>query len=382
MSGTDPERRRVAYVYMTLPVGGAEYHLVHILSFLDRARFDPAVVCLGPPGALGDRLAASGEAVTAFGMPTKRAWFPGRLARVAAFLRRGRFDIVHTHMSHANTYGRLAAVWAGVPHRVATVHTVEAGPRRKHRLLNRWLDRRTDATVAVTEEARQALIAGARLPPDRVVTIRNGVDIDRLRAGPGRAEVRAALGLTETPPVVCCVARLDPAKRHGDLLRAFEAARRDVPGAHLLLAGGGKAEADIRAAVDALGLAAAVSVLGERSDVPELLRASDVFALASEREGMPLAVAEAMACGCAVVATGVGGVPAMVGADAGITVPPGDVPALAAALRACLSDPALRRRLGAAGRAHAEAEFSARTMVRRLEALYDRIAPRRAIGAV
>jgi glycosyltransferase involved in cell wall biosynthesis len=363
---------KVAYVYTWLPVGGAEHHLVNLLAGLDKNRFAPTVVCLGEPGAIGDRLRGEGVPFQSFGLPRKRLWMPWGLRRVAAYFREQRFDIVHTHMYHANTYGRVAAWWAGVPHIVATIHTNTVCPSRKQRIVNRWLDRITDRTIVVSEDIARTLTAQGDIAPARMVVIHNGVDIERYASGSPADATRMRLGIASDARVVCCVGRLEKEKRHNDLLAAFRIVKERVPLAHLLLVGGGRMESAIGDAIELAGLRASVTMTGVRGDVPDLLRASDVFALASEREGLPLALVEAMAAGLPVVVSRVGGMPEAIGGEAGLLFEPGDVDGLAQRLTACLTDANLRQRLGAAARQRAGKSFSTETMVRSLEAVYER----------
>lgn len=363
----------VAYVYVTLATGGAERHLATLLAHLDRERYAPHVLCLSEVGAIGEQIRATGVPLRDFALPRKRLWLPGGLLRVARYLRRNGIRIAHTHMYHANTYGRLAALLAGVPHVVATVHTTGGHPRRKQRLMNRLLDRHTDRIVVVSEAARQALLAEGATDAAKTVVIRNGVDLARFRGGAPRTSVREALGVPPGATVVTAVARLEPEKRHHDLLRAFRDVAADARHVHLLIAGDGSLREVIAQQVRDLGLQDCVSLLGERRDVPGILGATDLFVLPSEREGAPLAVLEAMAAGVPVVASAVGGVPEMVGDEAGILYPPGDTAALAAALRALLANPGRRARMGDAAARRAALEFSAEEMALRVEEVYARI---------
>jgi glycosyltransferase involved in cell wall biosynthesis len=166
------------------------------------------------------------------------------------------------------------------------------------------------------------------------------------------------------------VARLDPQKGLGDLL---EAAAR-VPDASFVVAGDGPDRERLGETARSLGLHDRVCFLGHRDDVPDLLRSCDVFVLPSLYEGFPLSVLEAMAAGKPVIATAVGGTPEAVSdGETGFLVPPGDPSALAAAIRAVLSDPVLARRLGSAGRERACRTFSAAEMVRHVVRLYEDI---------
>jgi glycosyltransferase involved in cell wall biosynthesis len=362
---------RVAYVYVHLRPGGAERHLQTALQFLDRRRFEPSVLCLTEPGAIGEQIRAAGVPLASFGLPRHGLWRPRGLLRVARRLRLIRPGIVHTHMYHANTYGRIAAALARAPRVVATVHTTGGHRLLKQRLMNRLLDPMTDRTIAVSEEGRRTLLAEGGIAPGKTAVIHNGVDLRRFRLAVSAAEARARIGVPPDALVVAAVARLEPEKRHADLLEAFRRVRAETPAARLLLAGDGSLNAALRKEVDRMGMGECVALLGHRDDVPELLRATDVFVLPSSREGSPLAVIEAMASAVPVVASAVGGIPEMVGPGAGVLFRAGDVAALTAALRQMAARPDLRAAMGAAGRERAAAEFSAERMAAQLQSLYD-----------
>ncbi|MCE5421174.1 MAG: glycosyltransferase, partial [Acidithiobacillus sp.] len=171
--------------------------------------------------------------------------------------------------------------------------------------------------------------------------------------------------------IALCVARLSPEKNQVGLVRAFRSVADRMPDARLALAGDGPARAEVEAAIDAVRLQDRVLVLGNRSDVPVLLAAGDALVLASEREGLPLVVMEAMAAGRPVVATAVGDVPLAVrNGETGFVAPPGDEAALADALSAVLADPQCASELGRRGREIAEAEFDIRRMVAEHEGAY------------
>jgi len=361
---------RVAYIYVSLATGGAERHLLNIVSLIDRNRFLPSVVCLSAGGEIADAIRDQGVSVDVLGLNAKRLWTAGSLRAAASCLKAGRFDIVHTHMYHANTYGRLAAVMAGVPHLVATVHTTHGHRALKQRIVNRLLDRRTDRTIVVSGAGRQAL-AGEGIAGEKIVVIHNGVDERCMEVAAPRAQLRAGLALPGDAKVICSVARLSREKRHGDLLLAFSRVRQEMPGVRLIIAGGGEMKEALQNQVRGLGLDDSVKMLGERKDIPELLHLSDLFVLASGREGTPLSVLEAMACGLPVIASRVGGVGELLGEDAGVLFAAGDVEQLAAAMLGCLRDDQGSRQMGENGRRRMLAMFSAKKMVQRLETVYE-----------
>jgi glycosyltransferase involved in cell wall biosynthesis len=199
----------------------------------------------------------------------------------------------------------------------------------------------------------------------RLVTYLPPVDVERFQPRPdGRAAMRAALGIPDDAPVIGCVANINPEKGITDLVEAFVAARADAPDLHLVLIGAEHGThqayaAKIRERLASAGAADVVRFMGERSDIPDLLRALDVFTLASHSEGTPTVVMEAMASGLPVVVTRVGGTWEIVddGID-GLLVSSHDPPALATAIRSLIRDPVAAATLGRAARERAVREFT------------------------
>jgi glycosyltransferase involved in cell wall biosynthesis len=306
--------------------------------------------------------------------------------RLWAFLRRHRFDVVHLHSVKAVVLGTPAAKLAGVPVILHTLHGVPWNPAQRWPLpqiaawSERWCARWSDAVVVVAAPDRDEALAHGVGTPDQYVLIRSGIEIEAYRDVPiERAEARRRIGVPAEAFVVGSVARLSPQKAPLDLFTAFEKLARRHPEAHLVMVGDGPLRAEFEAAVARAELGARVHLLGLRRDVPELLRAFDVMALASHYEGLPRVFPQAMAAGLPIVATGVdGAVDAIVPGETGWMVEVGDLEGLATRLLALADDPAAARRMGECGRARVE-EFSARRMVRQLEELYARLAVRKGL---
>jgi glycosyltransferase involved in cell wall biosynthesis len=208
-----------------------------------------------------------------------------------------------------------------------------------------------------------------RIPPDRLTTIRNGVDLNHFR--PVR---RDASGQA---PVIGCTARLHAENDHPTLLRAFSTVGKRWPDAQLLLVGRGPEEARLRALGEALGISARIRFVGEQTDVAPFLTQMDLYVQPSVVAGMPNSLLEAMASALPVVATAVGGTPEVViEGETGLLVPPRDPCALANAMLKLLADPGLAEAFARAGRARVEAHFGEDRMRERLEALLDRLVER------
>ena len=366
----DERPARVLHLIETGGPGGAERVLLDIVRHLDPARFAP-VVCLRKPGWLHDQCRALG--VETVIVPLRRhlewSWFRD----VGRLLRRERIALLHAHEFAMNVYGAALGRAAG-RRVVATVHGKDYYADRRRRRLAYRAVARLGAMVAVSEDVRGFLARTVGIPPGRITTIRNGIDVAAYRDAVPAPGVRAAALGGEWPWVVGTVGSLYPVKGHAGLLRAYRIVRERVPGTGCVIAGRGPLQDALRDEARRLGVEDGVRFLGFRGDVPGVLAALDVFALPSLSEGLPLAAIEAMAAGRPVVATDVGGTrEVVVDGATGFLVPAGDPAALAERLVAVLREPALAARLGAAGRARAAREFGVARMVDRYAGLYDRL---------
>jgi glycosyltransferase involved in cell wall biosynthesis len=276
-------------------------------------------------------------------------------------------DLVSTHATKAGWLGRVVARRLGVPS-VFTVHGWPLSPGRlapaRHaiRLAEQACARAGGAMIFVSAyDRRVAQEHSIGLPHQRVVVHNALPDVPQaLRCKP-----------TDGPPEVLMVARLERPK---DPLLAVDAlARLRQHPWHFTLVGDGPLRAQVQARLSQHGLVERVTLAGTVSDVPQRLASSHVFLLASRREGLPLSVLEAMRAELPVVATDAGGVrEAVADGDTGFVVARDDTGSLAGALRSLIVDPALRIRMGAAGRARYEAEFSFDVHLRRIWAVYRR----------
>ncbi|MGA3129044.1 MAG: glycosyltransferase, partial [Candidatus Korobacteraceae bacterium] len=225
-----------------------------------------------------------------------------------------------------------------------------------------------DAIVVVGDDAARFMIEKVGISRRKLRVIPGGVDLSPCAIS--REEARRMLGIPLDGLVAVTVARLSPEKNHSMLLRAFARVQKKLD-SRLLLVGDGPERSAIETEIARLSLQRSVTLLGVRSDIPEILAASDVFLLSSTREALPLAVLEAMAAGLPVVATNVGDLPMIVKEGVtGLLVNPDDERAFANALFELLSDANRAKELGSRGRKLAEG-FSVEAMVRAYESLYE-----------
>jgi glycosyltransferase involved in cell wall biosynthesis len=353
---------RVLHLAKVAGISGSENHLLLLLPALARKGFDVELAMLhgGEAGAeeLAARLEASGVAVHR--LRFAGAASPRTFARVARTVRARRPDILHTHLVHADFHGLAAGALCDVPVRFSTKHG-----------FNRFRDRRlfglADRAVARLADVHIAISAGLA----RYLAEREGFDADAfeivhygIEPGPPPLPLPGA-------PRLVVVGRLIPIKGHDVLLHALAAAREDVPGVTLEIAGDGALEAELRATVTRLSLDDAVTFLGRVERVGEVFERSEVVVVPSLGEGFGMVALEAMERGRPVIASAVGGLPEVVqDGRSGLLVPPSDVGQLADAIRALAPNHARTAAFGDSGRARAVEEFSQERCTARTVELY------------
>jgi glycosyltransferase involved in cell wall biosynthesis len=361
----------IAHVLGSLQIGGGERVALELASGQTAAGHIVTVFTLAPPpdGPLADSFRQRDVAVQRVG---KRPGFDVTLPfRLGAAFRRRRVDVVHTHNRLPLIYGAAGGKLAGA-RVVHTRHGPGKGTRREQ-WLRRGAGQFLDAYVAVSPELRSLAESLGDCAPRKLAVIENGIDFARFaQAGGERAGARASLGIPEGAWVVGSVGRLAREKDYPGLVRAV--APMLGPDARLLLVGdGGEAEA-IRREIQACGVGQYVAMPGARNDVPRMLAAMDAFALSSKMEGLPLCVLEAMAARLPLVATAIGGLPALIqDGVTGYLVPPGDEQAMRARLGQVRADGDGARAVAERGQAHVRAHYSSDAMVERYLALYTRL---------
>ena len=346
--------RRLMHVVLNLRVGGLERVVVDLVRCLDRTRYQVEVCCLDEGGDLQGEIESLGVPVTVLGMSLVGGGEV--LERLVGRMRASGTDVVNTHNVLAHKFGALAARCAGVPVVVHTKHGRNFVGRPfehpKIQVYGHLLSWITDRIVAVSDDAREVCRRYELVPSRKLVTIPNGVDVRRFDVAVDRAALLRELGIPADARIVGNVARFVPEKDQATLVRAFARVLAAVPEAFLLLVGDGPLMDGAARLSQELGIAGRVRLAGRRRDVPQLLKLLDVFALSSITEGTSISVLEAMAAEVPLVATAVGGNPALVTHGVtGLLCPSRDPEMLAARIVELLRDPAGSRALASAAKA-------------------------------
>lgn len=345
---------RIVQVTYSLGIGGSEVLARDIAACLKRDGLAPAVAALEKGGALEKDFEALGIPFYVAGR--KPGEYLSAMWRLYRFFRKLRPDVVHTHHLYELFYSVLGAKLVGA-RLVHTEHERFSLRGRKARLYLKVLSHFCDRITTVAEEVTEYIHREVGVGREKLLTIGNGVDLERYKARPSGLS-RKALGLSEGDRVAVNVARLERVKDHDTLLDAFGAVRRADSSARLLIVGDGGMRAHLEERCKALSLSGCVKFLGARRDVPEILALSDVFVLSSVEEGLPIAILEAMASAKPVVSTGVGGIGGVVeDGVSGLLVQPGSPSGLAAAIKRVFDDRDYARSLGQRGRAIMEERF-------------------------
>jgi glycosyltransferase involved in cell wall biosynthesis len=364
-------------------IGGQERQTVMNVRTMDRTRFEPIVAVLHRDGEHLADLASIGIEPVVFGvgasmLRANTAWQIGRIVR---FVRANRIELVHAQDLYTNVVGTAAATIAGVPSIVTRVD-LNHNVRGYRRSVLAFFSRRAERVLVNALRIRDLVIREG-VEPDRVVVVRNGVDLSAVDAAAGRAPGPPA----PEPGGVVCVANMHhPVKGQTDLVMAMKEVVRVRRDARLVLVGDGVRRPLLERCARQLGIADRCHFVGHRFDVPAIVVRAAVSVSPSHAEGISNAILEAMALRLPVVATDVGGSPELVREGVnGFIVPPGAPAALARRILDLLGSAQLRRRMGEKGRRIVEREFAVAQMRASYDALYEDLTglklPRIAYGA-
>lgn len=372
---------RIAYVIKEMIVGGSQTHLLQVLRFLDRSRFQPVLCCLSGKGSLLENVRGLGvEVVTPSGSGAfKGAGLITHVTSLAREFRAHRIDVAHNYLLRANLVGSMAARLARVP--LVLVSKRGCHERRGFELVSAKIGNVLSDRVTVNANAvRDFVHDNEGIALDDMTVIPSGIDITRFRPL-ADGNFKAALGIADDRIVVGIVTRGRVRKGVEEYIRAIGLVAREVPNVLGLIVGEVPIDDEVTSIVRDAGADNHLQFLGRRQDMPEVLSAFDVFVSSSHDEGMSNAILEGMAMERTVVATNVGGTGEVVRDGAsGLLVPPRDPEALAKAIAEVARTPERRAEMGRIGRRIVEEKFSAQAMVRQMEALYFDLAARRGLG--
>jgi glycosyltransferase involved in cell wall biosynthesis len=360
-----PAPTPILLMVQELNLGGSERQLAEIAKALDRSRFDPRVGCFRPAGMRADELRAAGVPIVHFPVPSL-ASVNGAL-RIAAYIREQGIELVHTFDTPANLYGAPAARLGGSPVVVSSQRADRALWPAVYRHGLRLTDRLVDGIVVNCEFLRRHLHNEEKVPAGLIHLCYNGIDTRAFQPVRGaRPEALRTAAL-----VVGVVCGLRPEKGLDTLLDAFAAVRGLVPGMKLAIVGSGPCLAGLQDRARALGILPDCVFKPGTPRVADWLHAIDIFVLPSLSEALSNALMEAMACGCCVAASCVGGNPELVAhGETGMLFEARDAAGLAEVLRLLVRDPVRRGELAGNAARLIHSRFSLPAAARRMGEIY------------
>jgi len=359
----------ILLIAQELNLGGSERQMAEIAKALDRERFDPRVGCFRPAGLRADDLRAAGVPIVHFPVPSMIG-IRGAL-RIGSYIREHGIRLVHTFDTPANIYGVPAARFGSS----ATVLSSQRVDRalwpsaQRHAL--RITDRMVDGIVVNCEFLRRRLQEEEKVPARLIHLCYNGIDTSVFSPNPRVRLPAFSDALRAAPLVIGVVCALRPEKGLDTLLDAFAAMRGIAPGMKLAIVGSGPASAGLREKASALKIMPDCIFEPATARVSDWLHGIDIFVLPSLSEALSNSLMEAMACGCCVVATRVGGNPELItDGENGLLFAPGDAAGLAEFLRVLVRDPARRSEYAWRAAALIRSRFSLGAAARRMGEIY------------
>ena len=347
--------------------GGQNQALLTVLGLRELGH--RTVLVAHPQGELRRRAA---EGLDLIGLAPRSELDLAAAWRLARVLKQIQPFVVHAHDPHGVAVAATAIGYGGLGIKPTLVASRRVDFPLKLNALSQWKYRQVAAFLCASDCIRQILI-GQGIPRERVVTVHEGIDLAHVDAAPPTS-VREAFWLPTNAPIVGCVGALVEHKGHRHLIHAAVDIVRAVPEARVVILGEGELRDELTRMIHELGLERHVLLPGFRPDVLSLLKTFDVFVMPSITEGLGTSILDAMACGKAVVASAVGGIPEVVAAEeTGLLVPARNPTALAAAVVRLLGDRPLADRFGAAGRTRVEQRFTAERMVQETLDVYRRL---------
>lgn len=287
----------------------------------------------------------------------------------ALFLER-EYDVVHGFSMASEVYAAVAGSWARVPYRFGSFRSMYSLGLH-YRLFHYVVDKFLDGWVVNSKPSAESMARKARISPNKIRVLPNGVLCEMFSSPMNSREAKARLGLPGDALVVTMLARLERPKNHRMLIDVAVCVLEQAPQARFLLVGGGAMEKALHEYTLERGVSDKVAFLGKRSDVAEILAATDVSVLTSDIEGMPNAIIEAMAAGKPIACTDYPGFEQVLTHESNALISPrGDVNAFAQNLLLLIATPLLRERLGNTARKDAQERFSTERMAKNLEQIY------------
>lgn len=360
-------RKKVLHLITSLELGGAQSGLLLGLPRFENDEYEHILCSITDRMNMAEEFENVGVKTMSLQLHNKTDFMV--VWRLRKLLKEVKPDVLHTYLLHGNLLGRVVGSLTGLPVIISSERTIGQA-RRWGRILTRLTNPLAQAVEVNSSAGKLSVIKDLGVPESKVRIIRSGFDLNSITCQNVETNIRNELGLNEDTRVILMAGRLRPVKGIDYGIRAFTKLVEDVPNAHLIIAGDGEERENLEGLARSLSVHEKSTFLGVRSDLPGLLRESDAFLLPSLNEGFPRVAVEALAIGCPVVATNVGGTPEIViDGQTGILVESKNSGQMADGLSNLLNDRALTRGLVESGKKLA-GEFAIERYVDSLNGLY------------
>ena len=363
---------KVCYIITSLGKGGAERQLYELIKGINRNKFSPLVISLTEGGYWKEKIQALG--VQTIGLRRKKNKEFSRLFRLIKLLRTIKADIVHTYMFSANTYGRIAAVFSGIPIIIASERNISEIGKDKKRyeiIIDQFLSIFTHQIICNSFNCYNSIVNNYSINKGKVITIHNGIDVSRI----SKKDLTAFKNIS-AKKVIGTVGRLEHQKNHRHFLRMAKILIEKSENIYLefLIAGKGQLLSRLKVYAQELEIEKNINFLGEVNDVSELYQNLDIFVLTSHFEGLPNVIMEAMASSLPVVAVNVGGTRELIRENiTGFLCPPDNAEKLADKVNYLIKNHKEAKKMGINGRNYIENNFGINKMIQMTEDTYNHL---------
>ena len=363
---------RVIQLVENLYVGGLEKIVALVSTLLDKKTYKVEVWCLADGGPIAESLVYSGVKVKKLSLNTYHN--PKNVMSLISKIKEHRPHVIHSHGYYASTFKGLACAWINVPCKFTHVHTEYHNFKRRHILMEKLLSNFTDKIICVSKSVQNFVIAHQGIEPQKTCVIHNSAGSPNIHKCPPAHNPVQLKAQGHHENIIVAVGSLVENKGQKILIDAMHMLLKEGLSLKLILIGDGPMRGFLEEYVKKLNLTSYVKLTGQLSDPLQIIDQADLFIMPSVyREGLPLALLEAMSCGTAVVASKIGGIPEAVHENEnGILVPPADPYSLKRAIKFLIQNPVERKKMGERGRSLYQELFSCKKMIQSVEMLYEK----------
>jgi len=298
-------KRRLMIITHDLGIGGLQQVVVNLCRYIDREKFIPSVLCLRKKGEFSKNVENMGIKVFSLPFTNRTDYFS--FMKVAQVLREEKIEIIHTHNSQPFVDGTIGALMSGVKTIVHTDHARDFPDKIRYMFFEWLVSHFAYKIVGVSDHTSKNLIKYEKISPNKIITIPNGIEESLFNISIDKANKKKELGINNDGPILGLGVRLTEQKGITYLIQALPQIIEYFPEVTLVIAGDGPLKEELKIEANKRVVNSNIKFLGARIDIPELLKVFDLYVLPSNWEGLPMVLLEAMAAGCPIVATDVGG---------------------------------------------------------------------------